>query len=132
MDNLRFHHVGYATKNLRSSVSDFRKLGYKNSGDFIDNVQNINISIMERAGHPIIELIEPNNENNPVKRFLVDYQTMPYHVAYLTKTFDVHINELRSNGFTPTTNIMKAVAFENRNFIFLYSANTGFIELLED
>ena len=45
MDNLKFHHVGYATKNLKSSVSDFKKLGYKNSGNFVDNVQNINISI---------------------------------------------------------------------------------------
>jgi len=131
MYGLQFHHVGYATKNLKESVIEFENLGYKHTGNFKDKVQNINISIMEREGHPIIELIEPDGQNNPVRRFLVNYDTITYHVAYLTKTFEEHIQQLRKNGFIPTTKILKAVAFKNRNFVFLYSANIGFIELLE-
>ena len=132
MDGLKFHHVGYATKDLKKSISDFEKLGYENTGGFTDEVQNVKISIMERERFPIIELVKPNGNNNPVERFLVDYETITYHIAYLTKTFNKHIAELRNNGFFPTTRILKAVAFENRNFIFFHSANAGFIELLDN
>jgi len=130
--NLIFHHVGFAVADLNQSVSVFEHLGYKSTGSFLDNVQNIKIETLEKIDSPIIELIEPNGEKNPVDRFLINFKAITYHVAYLTKSFEEDIKKLRKQGFSPTTRILNAVAFNNRRFIFLYNDNTGFIELLED
>ena len=129
---MKFNHIGYAVENLESSVMNFEILGYKASKTYLDQDQNINIILLEKYMSPIIELIHPLGDNNPLNRYLVHGEnTVPYHIAFGVNDIMKVINDLRVKGFVPCMKISKAVAFNNIPFIFLANQYTGLIELLE-
>ena len=97
-----------------------------------DSDQNIEIVLLNKEMSPIIELIFPIGEDNPLNQFLMNGQnTSPYHIAYEVNNINDSIKFLRSKGFIPCMRISKAVAFNNVPFIFLANNHTGLIELLE-
>jgi len=129
---LNFNHIGYSVKNLTESTINFQNLGYTTSGQYLDNNQNIEIVLLEKNMSPIIELIHPLGDNNPLNRYLVHGEnTVPYHIAFGVNDIMKAINDLRVKGFVPCMKISKAVAFNNIPFIFLANQYTGLIELLE-
>jgi methylmalonyl-CoA/ethylmalonyl-CoA epimerase len=129
---LKFNHIGYAVENLESSVMNFEILGYKASKTYLDQDQNINIILLEKNMSPLIELIHPLGDNNPLNRYLDHGQhSVPYHIAYEVNDIIKAVNGLRGKGFVPCMKISKAVAFNNIPFIFLSNPYTGLIELLE-
>jgi len=126
-----FHHVGYVVENLKDSIKRFEILGYTSSEIYIDNIQNIKIVILEKHDSPIIELILPIGEGNPVNRFLGENSsTRLYHIAYSVEDINESIDFLRTNGFIPTMKVAPSVAFDNKPFIFFFSQSTGLIELI--
>jgi hypothetical protein len=127
-----FHHVGYVVDDLQSSVKQFSLIGYNSSKEYIDNIQDIKIIILEKANSPIIELILPISKANPLKRFLGESDSpSPYHVAYTVEDIDKSSAYLRSNSFIATMKIAPSVAFNNKPFTFFYSRPTGLIEIIE-
>ena len=129
---MKFNHIGYAVENLESSVMNFEILGYKASKTYLDQDQNINIILLEKNMSPLIELIHPLGDNNPLNRYLDHGQhSVPYHIAYEVNDIIKAVNGLRGKGFVPCMKISKAVAFNNIPFIFLSNPYTGLIELLE-
>ena len=126
-----FHHVGYIVENLQDSIKRFEILGYTSSKIYIDNIQNIKIVLLENHDSPIIELILPIGEGNPLNRFLGENSsTKPYHIAFTVEDINESIDFLRINGFIATTKVAPSVAFDNKPFIFFYSQSTGLIELI--
>ena len=129
---MKFNHIGYAVENLESSVMNFEILGYKASKTYLDQDQNINIILLEKNMSPLIELIHPLGDNNPLNRYLDHGQhSVPYHIAYEVNDIIKAVNGLRGKGFVPCMKISKAVAFNNIPFIFLANPYIGLIELLE-
>ena len=129
---MKFNHVGYAVKSLSDSMLGFESLGYTASNIYRDSDQNIEIVLLNKEMSPIIELIHPLGDNNPLNRYLVHGEnTVPYHIAYEVNDIIKAVNGLRVKGFVPCMKISKAVAFNNIPFIFLANQYTGLIELLE-
>ena len=129
---MKFNHIGYAVNSLESSVKNFANLGYKAGKTFLDQSQNIEIVLLESKLSPIIELIKPLGEKNPLNRYLNSGEnTVPYHIAYEVPNIKQAIDDLRQKGFVPCMRISPAVAFNNAPFIFLANRYTGLIELLE-
>jgi len=127
-----FHHVGYVVDDLKPSVKQFSLLGYGSSKEYIDDIQNIKIIILEKANSPLIELILPISKSNPLNRFLRDGHTpSPYHIAYTVPSIEKSSDYLRSNGFIATMKIAPSVAFDNQPYTFFYSRPTGLIEIIE-
>lgn len=129
---MTFNHIGYAVKNLIHSKNYFESLNYKSSKIFHDKIQQIDIILMEQQNSPIIELIHPLGNNNPLNRYFISSErTVPYHIAFSVNNIYKKIEELRKKSFVPCIKISNAVAFNNAPFIFLTNQNTGLIELLQ-
>ena len=128
----KFNHIGYAVEDLSKSSNYFEILGYKSSVVYYDKSQKIEIVLMEHELNPIIELIHPLGQNNPLNRFFNKSDTtVPYHIAYSVDNINDAIEKLREFRFVPSMKISNAVAFNDAPFIFLTNPNTGLIELLE-
>ena len=129
---MKFNHIGYCVNNLEKSKLNFQNLGYMPSKTFLDQDQNIEIILLRKKSSPIIELIQPIGEDNPLNRYLKPGEiTVSYHIAYEVKNIMETVNHLRNKGFIPTMKISRAVAFNNVPFVFLANQFTGLIELLE-
>ena len=127
-----FHHVGYVVTDLSLSVNGFEKLGYVASKTYLDKVQDIKIVVMRNNNDPMIELILPIGDNNPINRFFGKNKSpTPYHVGYSVADISNASDHLRSQGFIATMQASLSVAFDNKPFIFFYSQPTGLIELIE-
>ena len=129
---MKFNHIGYAVKNLSQSKLCFENLGYISSAIYHDHNQQIDIILMEKNDSPIVELIYPIGNKNPLNRYLnISENAVPYHIAYSVENIHDVIDTLRKHNFVPCMKISKAVAFDNAPFIFLTNQNTGLIEILE-
>ena len=129
---MKFHHIGYATINLDESINAFKKLGFAVGEIINDDYQNVRIAVLSKSNHPLIELITPKNNENPINRYIKDNNTAPYHIAYTVKNINDAVSLLRKKGFVVATKIMTSVAFNSNKMIFLYNKQTGLIELIEE
>ncbi|MFH0861124.1 MAG: VOC family protein [Candidatus Altiarchaeota archaeon] len=132
MNELKFHHLGYATENLDETIGAFESLGFTLINTAKDENQNIRIAVLRKPDHPLVELITPDNPHNPVNRFLKNNYAIPYHMAYTAKNFDKTLKTLREKGFVVATKLLPSRAFNNRKIVFLYKKQTGLIELMEE
>ena len=58
---MKIHHIGYAVKNIKSSINEFLELGFKKCGDLVEDTgRNIVIQFISNQ-HYTIELIAPLN-----------------------------------------------------------------------
>lgn len=130
------HHVGIAVKDIDTSISQYRKLGYiKTSEIFDDTNRNVRIVFMESIiGKQRIELIEPIGNNSPVTDTLKRMKNIssPYHICYEVESVERSVNELKRRGFIITASPSPAIAFNNRVVVFLLKKEIGLIELLEE
>ena len=98
---------------------------------FFDSKQNVNISFLEKAGSPLLELVEPVNEKSPIRNILNKVGVSAYHFCYEVENLDDSITQLRQKKFMLLVKPVEAVAFKGRRICFLYHKETGLIELLE-
>jgi methylmalonyl-CoA/ethylmalonyl-CoA epimerase len=126
-----FHHIGVATTNIGKSIEVFEKLGFISQELVFDEIQNVNICFLVKAGHPDIELIEPVNEKSPVRNILDKVGTTPYHFCYSTNDIIKEISNLKEKKFLLAVKPFEAKAIGNRKICFCYHPGFGLIELLE-
>lgn len=130
LDGFRFHHVGYAVRDIEQTASVYRQLGYTQSPIVCDEAQNVYICFMKRDGFPLIELIEAHDETSPMVRILQNNGVAPYHCCYEVENLESAIRELRAMRFMPTTSEVVAPAIGGGiRVIFMYNTNVGLIEL---
>jgi methylmalonyl-CoA/ethylmalonyl-CoA epimerase len=128
---MKLHHVGIVTKKLSECVKLYQALGYSERKHVYDPVQMASISLMYRANEPIIELIAPEHEQSPAYQWLQRIRAGAYHICYEVRSLDDAIGFLREYGFAVIMDPVPAVAFDNRRVVFLWSALTGVVELVE-
>ena len=131
LPNALFHHVGIATKSIERTAALFMDAGYKMTTVIFDPKQNVNISFLEKAGSPLLELVEPVDETSPVRNILNKVGVSAYHFCYEVESLDDSIVQLRQKKFMLLVKPIEAVAFNGRRICFLYHKETGLIELLE-
>lgn len=124
-------HIGYAVKDINSSVEKFKALGFIEKGPvIIEEKYNIKIKFMENCGY-LVELVSPYEDNNPVNNILKKVGNTPYHICYGTYKFELDIKNLKSKGYIQVGKPIEANAFNNKRVVFMYEKDMGLIELLE-
>lgn len=126
-----FHHIGIATNNIIETTNKYRLFGYQTSTEtFHDPIQNVLISFMEKLNSPLLELVSPINQDSPILNILNKNGTIPYHFCFEVDDIENEVLSLKKNKFILVSKIVPAVAFNNRLVCFLYSKESGLIELL--
>ncbi|MDR0664320.1 MAG: VOC family protein [Helicobacteraceae bacterium] len=131
MIDLKFHHIGVATKSIEREFSVFEALGYRKvSETFIDEEQRIRGLFIEgRRGAPALELLEDLDERGPLAAILKNHIKF-YHFAYETDNIESDsrkiISSLKAIMIVP---IVNATYFEK--ICFLALRNQALIELVQ-
>lgn len=131
LENFKFHHIGVAVKDIKSTAAIYVSGGYACSETIFDPIQNVNICWLMKEGMPIVELLEPVNDDSPVNKTLEKNGVTPYHTCYEVENIDLAIKNLRSQKYVVVSKPEKAVAINNCRVVFLYNKNIGLIELVE-
>jgi methylmalonyl-CoA/ethylmalonyl-CoA epimerase len=128
---MKFHHIGIATYNINDSISKYLLFGYNQiTVKYFDPIQNVNITFMEKDNSPMIEFVEPVDEKSPILNTLTKNGTTPYHFCFEVDDIHIEVEKLKKNKFILISKVVPAVAFNNRLVCFLYSKESGLIELL--
>ncbi|AYF43044.1 lactoylglutathione lyase [Halobacteriovorax sp. BALOs_7] len=85
----------------------------------------------ENSNGHTLELVEPSRDDSDVKSLISKLKSNLYHICYLTNDIDSQIEKLNMEGFITIQEPKPAIAFNNKNVAFLYTKETGIIELLE-
>lgn len=128
---MRFHHIAIATKDITDSCKKYGELGFVATEVVYDSIQKVNICFLEKQDHPLIELVEPGDENSPVNSVLKKSGTSIYHLCYEVNDIDETIAVLRTQRFLLLGKPISAIAINERKICFLYNKNVGLIELVE-
>ena len=132
---MKLHHVGCLVKNMEKAVSLLTTEGPMNysviSGPVFDPYRKINICFLENNG-TLIELIESASPDSSVAGLLKKYGAAPYHICYEVQDIEKAVSGLRTEHFVVSSAPMPAPALEGKRVAFLYHAQIGLIELLEE
>jgi len=128
---MKIHHVGYAVKNIDTSLNDFKKLGFKEiTARILDEQRSVFIQFIKNGDY-VVELIEPSNDNSPINNILSKIGNSTYHLCYEIDDIEKSINELKSDKYVIIEVSKEAIAINNKKVAFLYKKNIGIIELVE-
>lgn len=133
---MRFHHVGYAVRDIENASMCFRNLGFLLVGKrTLDQGRNVYIQFLKASfsDDVLIELVAPNNTTvvSPIDGVLRKSGDGPYHLCYLTDDLDRQIRILQCEGYVLVQQPSYAPALSS-DVAFLYRAGFGLIELLEE
>jgi methylmalonyl-CoA/ethylmalonyl-CoA epimerase len=92
------HHLGIAVENLDEAVSTYERLfGAELEGrDEGDGLRAANVLV----GEARIELLEPQNADTPIGKFIANRGPGMHHVAYAVEDIDAELEALRADGAT--------------------------------
>jgi len=128
---VKLHHIGVVTRHFRECINLYEELEYSKSISVHDPLQMASIALMERPGEPLIEIIAPEGEHSPAYQWLKRIKAGAYHICYETPSLAKATALLREQDFMVISDPVPAVAFDNRQVVFLWSALTGLVELVE-
>lgn len=130
MEDLVFHHIGVATKNLERELKAFEILGYKPVSDvFVDPIQKIKGIFVSSPYGPCLEILENAFPDGPLNSFLSQGIKL-YHFAYKTLDIEKDVNRLVADGAMIIVPITKATYFEKICFMIL--RNKMIVELVQE
>ena len=129
--NLVFHHLGIATKSIEKCVGIYRELGYSISEIKIEPSQNVKICFLSKEGSPLLELVEPLNNDAPVSNIVKNSGTTPYHTCYEVEDLQQSLDELEELNFRLLFEPEKSKAMDDGQFCYLFSSEIGLIELYQ-
>jgi len=126
-----FHHLGIATKSIEKCANIYSKLGYNMSNIKVEPSQNVKIGFLSKADSPIIELVEPLNNESPISNIVKNSGTTPYHTCYEVEDILKSIEELEELNFRPLMEPLKSQTMEDGLFCYLFSSEVGLVELYQ-
>jgi methylmalonyl-CoA/ethylmalonyl-CoA epimerase len=126
-----FHHLGIATRDIEATYGIYKKLGYELSDVKTETSQNVRIGFLSKIGSPAIELVEPINIDSPVSKILQYSGTTPYHTCYRVNNIQQAVEELEQLNFRLLFEPTSTEAMDKGLFCYLFSIETGLIELYQ-
>ena len=127
---MKFHHIGYLTKNFKKSIKEFKEISYVRKGKIItDNILQVKIQFISNSNN-IIELVKPFKKNYGLINF-IKKKNYAYHFAYKVINLHKEIIKLKKKKFKLIVNPVPAKAFNNKKIAFLKMKNDFIIELIE-
>ena len=130
-NNLKFHHLGIATKNIEKSVAVYAEIGYSVSEIKEEPSQNVRIAFLKKADSPTLELVEATIADSPISRMVMQSGTTPYHTCYEVDDIWDAIDELEDRNFRTLFEPIKSDVMDNGLFCYLFSTEIGLIELYQ-
>ncbi len=131
MSNLKIHHIGYLVKKIDRARQTFETLGYRTEQDTVyDDTRKVDICFLVKDGYRV-ELVSPVSPDSVVAGLIKKYKNAPYHICYETDDFETALAELTAGGFLAIDTPTPAPALGNRRVVFLTSAASGMIELID-
>ncbi len=129
--DLRFHHLGIATKSIDKCAEIYVKLGYTMSNIKSEPTQNVKIAFLTKGGNPELELIEPTLADSPISRLVNESGTTPYHICFEVDDIYEAIDELENMNFRPLFRPTRSEVMEDGLFCYLFSVEIGLVELYQ-
>ena len=129
---MTFEHIGYAVNDIEKAIKQMSVLGW-NFEEIIEDADrgvNLCFGVFDNSR---VELVSPIEKG---KSSVIDLQLSkigptPYHICYKSENLDEEIENLRKNRFKVLLPPAKAVAFEGKRVVFMYSLAIGMIEIVE-
>lgn len=129
-EQLHFHHVGLACRDLEAETRALALLGYKaESLDFTDPGQGIQGRFVAGPG-PRIELLIQTDGSSVLEPWLAKGVKL-YHYGYQVDRLDTEVERLKAAGGIVVTPPLPAVAFGGRRISFVMLRNLFLVELIE-
>jgi len=131
---MRFHHVGYATRNIDLYVEDFFGPVFAPlaiSEKVSDPIQRVTVCFARMQGDTMIELVEPFGENSPIDSIIGSNRGGVYHLCYEVDDLDWEVARCRKSRCMPVSKPVPAAAFNGRRIVFLLTPQRDLIELVE-
>ncbi|HEY5122178.1 MAG TPA: VOC family protein [Ignavibacteria bacterium] len=129
--NYVFHHLGIATRSIEKCADIYCKLGYSLSDVKVEPTQNVKIGFLSKKESPLIELVEPLNNDAPVSSIVKNSGTTPYHTCYEVEDLQKSLDEFEELNFRLLFEPIKAEAMDDGLFCYLFSVEIGLIELYQ-
>lgn len=131
---MKLHHTGYITGNIEETAKAFEALGYAQQPIFDDTIQKCFISFLKRVDNePMIELVQPYEDNKTMQKMLTKRGVSPYHMCYEVEDVQAIFDKLsETDGWLPMFAPVEAVAFDNRKITYFMNAETGFVEFVSE
>ena len=83
---MKFHHIGYLTKNISKTFNNFKKIDYKKKGNlFNDKILMVNIQFIQN-GRNLIELVKPFKNNKGILKYL-ERKNYAYHLNLTNRKY---------------------------------------------
>ena len=130
--NMKLHHIGYVVERIEKAQQSFETLGYKEVQKPVnDDIQKCRIGFIEREGEPMIELVEPYENNKSLRKMLAQRGNAPYHMCYEVEDVEALFDALsEKEGWMPLFRPLEAAAFRNRLITYFYNAQMGYVEFV--
>lgn len=128
---LEFHHIGYATLNINETSDGFINLGYALMGEVqVDKIQKVKICFLEKENAPLIELVEPLQNNSLLNNFLDKNGVFPYHICYEVDDIEVAFEYFTVvENYIPLFRPIEAIALNGKKICYFFKRGIGYIEL---
>ena len=127
----RFHHIGYAVKDIEASAKLYLEAGWLLSEVVIDPIQNAKIAFLTKEGMPQIEFVAPVDEKSPIVKTLEKSGNSPYHICYEVDNIDEAVADLLKQKYIKLFNPVPSVCIINKKICYLFNAQVGLIEIVE-
>lgn len=123
----RVHHVGMVVRAIKPAAAS---AGAPEIEIVHDPIQRVRVAFMDAQG-VTIELIEPAADDSPVNNSLGKGIKLA-HICYSVPDIEIAITHAKTKGLAMIAKPVSAIAFDNRKIAWLYSAQLGLFELVEE
>jgi methylmalonyl-CoA/ethylmalonyl-CoA epimerase len=131
MMHLKFHHIGYACRNLDDETGKLAQLGYvREAEDFYEPGLKVRGRFLCGPG-PRLELLVQCDNSIVLEPWLSEGIKI-YHLAYEVRDLRGEIDRLCANGAKMVTQPMPAVVFNERKVCFLMLPTMLLVELIAE
>jgi len=130
----RLHHVGFVVTSIAEVAVQFAEsLSAAWDGRIIhDPLQMARVSFFQPAtsGEPLIELVEPDGEDSPVKKFLQKGGGL-HHLCFEVDSLEEQLNKCRAQRDLVVRPPTPAVAFGGRLIAWVFTKHKLLVEYLQ-
>ncbi len=127
---MQIHHIGSIIPDIQAALSLHIALGYTQKTEVIyDSLREISVVFLENNG-VLLELVCPS-EISKFKGILKKTGGGPYHICYMTQSYDEEIGHLRKMKFVPLVPTQPGIAFNNARLYFMWHKDAGIIEIYD-
>ena len=131
--DLKFHHLGLASKSLSNSLNSLKKIGYKIEKIKINKNYNVRNAICKKKNFPTIEVVSQYKKKSPIDNIIKKNNgDLIYHICFISKDLaktlkifkkkKIKFIKISHGYFSP---------FENMLSTFFYIDGFGVIEIMD-